>query len=952
MRHGARLQPLWLAFLLMLTLLPAAPTSAQAYPLIVHNDPSYAGSWCYSDTPMAANIAASCNDQISSIQLQAGWSVRVNRDQNQSGPSFCLSRSDNNLGDNTFEDGSPADNAISSFALYSGAWCGGSPTPAYPLEVYNDPGYGGSQCYSWRAETATIFSLCDNQISSILLRAGWSIRLYADPGQAGPSRCLTGSDNNLADNTFENGAPIDNAASSFVLYSVGSCGGGGEPQPQPIYSISGRVTTTDGRFGILGVTITAAGPNTVTANTNNLGYYTFSNLPAGSYQLTATKPGFVFPPSSRNVQLPPSNTAVNFVAKGPVVVLVHGWQGGDFNSGGYDCDNGTFQRNKVNDFDDLPLRLEASGYLVYFAQWTTGFLDTMSRAEAAICLSNQLQEVVGNDSDGKVILITHSMGGLVSRSYIEGSLYQSNVDRLITVGTPHVGADIGVLGQLTGGLSSLVCVGKNIMGECELTVGRAVAYNITHRQRDGVRYDFITGTGGRGVWYWDFVLSRNVGPHDGIVGRYSGQGYSTVLLAGIPRRGLGSVRGNNITVYKTPDRHTGGWGNGYFDNSGYVGGAFSCISELLKLGSGACERDSTTPILSSEEATADTPPVAFTPGHNIALAAGESRTISLTLDGARASVVTIWDTGNVRTTLRTPDGAEVTPENVAALIPGASYETSSDPKGLTGGSYTLPAPVAGIWQVILTATDATTVRVAGVIESDLAANITPPSSVLPGATSIVTATMTNSSDGANMPVAGATVTGTLHTVGGPVDLVFKETATGIYSASFLAPLEPGEYSLVAYAKGVAPELFERQVNSSLLVLKPDVQLEGVADSGVADLDADGRFDTLRVTLPLNVTSPGSYSIGAELQTRDGKPVAQVVEMFEWDNGSQTATLDFAGSEIAAAGLDGPYRLAVMIVQAEGEQFVLDEPELVETAPYTSGEFETGRFTSYLPVLRK
>jgi pimeloyl-ACP methyl ester carboxylesterase len=40
----------------------------------------------------------------------------------------------------------------------------------------------------------------------------------------------------------------------------------------------------------------------------------------------------------------------------------------------------------------------------------------------------------------KVILVGHSMGGLVSRAYIQGNAYRGDVERLITLGTPHRGS--------------------------------------------------------------------------------------------------------------------------------------------------------------------------------------------------------------------------------------------------------------------------------------------------------------------------------------------------------------------------------------------------------------------------------------------------------------------------------------------------------------------------------
>jgi pimeloyl-ACP methyl ester carboxylesterase len=40
----------------------------------------------------------------------------------------------------------------------------------------------------------------------------------------------------------------------------------------------------------------------------------------------------------------------------------------------------------------------------------------------------------------RVVLIGHSMGGLVARGYIQGNAYRGDVERLITLGTPHRGA--------------------------------------------------------------------------------------------------------------------------------------------------------------------------------------------------------------------------------------------------------------------------------------------------------------------------------------------------------------------------------------------------------------------------------------------------------------------------------------------------------------------------------
>ncbi|NNJ13675.1 DUF1906 domain-containing protein [Chloroflexales bacterium ZM16-3] len=206
------------------------PGPSQPYAFQVYVNADYTGNWCYSDAPITANIHVSCDDRISSILLKPGWSARVYRDSNQQGPSVCLNASDSNLADNTFDDGSPLNDAISSFILYQQASC---PTaerqPVYPFEVYTNSGYTGSQCYSTTAERANIYISCNDQISSLLLKPGWSVRVYRDSNQQGPSVCLNASDSNLTDTTFDDGSPLNDAISSFDLFAEPGC-----PAAQPV----------------------------------------------------------------------------------------------------------------------------------------------------------------------------------------------------------------------------------------------------------------------------------------------------------------------------------------------------------------------------------------------------------------------------------------------------------------------------------------------------------------------------------------------------------------------------------------------------------------------------------------------------------------------------------------------------------------------------------------------
>ncbi|MCQ3980508.1 MAG: hypothetical protein DPW09_44430 [Anaerolineae bacterium] len=313
----------------MLVLFGAGVVYAAGNPLEVYNDASYSGMWCYSVSAGPNNIASSCNDQMSSVALLSGWSVRLYRDANQSGPSRCFSASDANLTDNTYEDGSPMNDTVSSFILYQQSGCP-------PLEVHNNANYTGSWCYSVGAGPANIASTCNDQVSSILLMPGWSLRVYRDANQGGPSRCFTTSDPNLTDNSYEDGSPINDTVSSFNLYAQASCPalsnpvlqvnvgsigisatqGGANPAPQPIIITNGGTgvlnwTASDNASWITLSSISGTAPSTINA------LFNLNGLNAGTYnaQITVNSSGAQGSPKiisvSLNLASPPPDIQVN-----------------------------------------------------------------------------------------------------------------------------------------------------------------------------------------------------------------------------------------------------------------------------------------------------------------------------------------------------------------------------------------------------------------------------------------------------------------------------------------------------------------------------------------------------------------------------------------------------------------------------------------------------------------
>ena len=92
-------------------------------------------------------------------------------------------------------------------------------------------------------------------------------------------------------------------------------------------------------------------------------------------------------------------------------------------------------------YHSLIASLEAAGYTeenhyfsVFFYDWRKPLADNIYRLDQLI---TTVTTATGTDS---VDLIGHSMGGVVSRAYIQSDSYDGDVSHLVTLGSPHYGA--------------------------------------------------------------------------------------------------------------------------------------------------------------------------------------------------------------------------------------------------------------------------------------------------------------------------------------------------------------------------------------------------------------------------------------------------------------------------------------------------------------------------------
>jgi len=136
------------------------------------------------------------------------------------------------------------------------------------------------------------------------------------------------------------------------------------------------------------------------------------------------------------------------------ILFVHGWLG----------DVRTFADMEASFQKDSITRQKLSLRVDYYKISNNGFNECKEVVPDGItallkqCLydPNSHQDVY---SAGKVDLVAHSMGGVLSRTYLQGNYnvrYRNDVNRIITLNTPHSGSQLGDLG--TGDLSGVGCM--------------------------------------------------------------------------------------------------------------------------------------------------------------------------------------------------------------------------------------------------------------------------------------------------------------------------------------------------------------------------------------------------------------------------------------------------------------------------------------------------------------
>lgn len=593
------------------------------------------------------------------------------------------------------------------------------------------------------------------------------------------------------------------------------------------------------------------------------------------------------------------------------------------NCGDYDPNN-TFQQ--VDDF------LSAAGYYTVFAYLETSPCYTPPLRKNVPNLKEAIEQAKTDTGQDKVILISHSMGGLVSRAYIEGPDYDGDVSALFTFGSPHLGVPEDLLVFLANGLSLGEYCRDFQPAACEFSVAGMISFNRDYKKQPDVVYHLISGDAPNSSrnWWWGKITGAIIpGADDAMVPTISGIGQAGI----IDRLITDEVHG------------TGSGPRSYFiRDSGPSISYMQCLKPVL-----VTKTTDTCGNGGLLQVTAEATPTltARTSFEYGTLLPEQSVTRTISLEGGPTLFAAQWQTGTLAVTLVDPNDQTIDPAYAGSHPDVVTYDADE-----TAVTYYFTDTIAGAWQLALQATSVPTGGSAYItfaaFDSGLALSAeTDRLWYTPCATATFTASLSGSP-------ASATVTATILLADGVTDTVtLSPQGADQYQATYTVPDAPGyaEVRLVATGTTAGSTPFERGRNLLFQISPNSVALTGVySDTPQPRSPGSSFYEALSVTVGINAAISGTVGLSADLVDATGDFVAHSLTIQDVITGTGTLTLRFDGDDIYASRRDGPYTLtSLLLTDRRAATLVVVEAENVyTTAAYDHLSFGTGEI--YLPLV--
>ncbi len=745
-------------------------------------------------------------------------------------------------------------------------------------------------------------------------------------------------------------------------------------------TISGQVTGF-ARGPLPGIVVEAGGSTTITDARGN---YAIQGLPFGSYTVHATGGGYTFGSpqfqidhNTVSLSAAAPNAAMNLLGynRNPIV-YVHGW-----------TDNpGRFIPRPSDD-------LETAGYAKFFAKLETSPTFTPPLETNVVHVIDAIADAKYQTGQAKVILFTHSMGGLVARAYLETSRYNNDVSQYFSFGSPHLGVSaVNILAAFPV-LAGLVCADQPAV--CEMSPIGMVLFNLTHWKRSGVDYHEIGGNAP--LWTtkvlfcfkifgskhclsipWPDSTFRTTfgwimgnliaGPDDGLVG--------TCSAIGEP--------GASIDRFVTQELHTGDLGHRtYFDwddgNLQSQQAYTNCVNNVLVTQTtSTCGVRSVVAwgcVLSAGlfpraplQASALTQALPAPPPGNAdvrqravpqvgQILAGQTVTRQVIVEGGGTAFSVNVASGSTAFSVIDPNGQVIDPSYVASISGGSPTDpdavlTSLVPNdavtyNATAGNaqYYFPNARPGVWTVVVTG-NADVPATGSPFSSDVMFDSSFLVGFRPGAAFVTPGTTASFSIDVPPGASSSATVSVALSDGTVLPLAVSDRDDG-HLATLLVPSTSG-YARVTWtvtgqrSDGVA---FERGGTEDLQITSGELAWRTVVgDRTIARSNDPGLAQALVLDAQVDSAYTGAAEIAADLVDPSGAVVARVTQPATLATGSNTIALTFSGDDIYAAGRDGPYTLTNLFVMDSRQAPILavSITNAFTTAAYRAIQFAPSR----------
>ncbi len=145
-----------------------------------------------------------------SMYIPAGWSVKTWKGDDRTNEERCWIGSISDLSWYGWE------NAIQSIEVFDFNACP-------EVHLYDDINYSGDSVFAYNPGRYTMEYTFNDKAESITMPSGFSVRLFKHNDYASPAICLTASDPDLGNNTYDDGTVVSNSATTMEIYDQPSC---------------------------------------------------------------------------------------------------------------------------------------------------------------------------------------------------------------------------------------------------------------------------------------------------------------------------------------------------------------------------------------------------------------------------------------------------------------------------------------------------------------------------------------------------------------------------------------------------------------------------------------------------------------------------------------------------------------------------------------------------------